>query len=230
RVWAFINNDTVPSSIFKRDYDTYFNMVKSNMQEPLITNGDHYNSFNSYQAASYFKGSLFLAQLGYIVGGATLDRILLEYYKEWRFKHPNPTDFIRVAEKVSKVELGWYGDFWINSNKTIDYSIDSLWEEGGKSKIRLRMIGKMPMPIDVLMQFKDGSRLLAYIPLYSMFGSKPLEDKNIDRLEFEPWRWTQSTYVYQVDRKLTDLKVIEIDPTQRMADVNRANNKLELNW
>ena len=128
------------------------------------------------------------------------------------------------------MKLDWYRDFWVNSIKTIDYSIDSLWEEGGKSKIRLKMIGKMPMPIDVLLQYKDGTKALVYIPQYSMFGEKPTEDKLIPRQVCIPWKWTDPTYTFEVNRRLIDLKIIEIDPSQRMADINRTNNKLELNW
>ncbi len=37
-------------------------------------------------------------------------------------------------------------------------------------------------------------------------------------------------YIIEFDKPLRDLKAVEIDPTQRMADVDRRNNKLELNW
>ena len=159
-----------------------------------------------------------------------LDKILLEYYREWRFKHPDADDFFRVAEKVSSLQLDWYEDFWTKSIKKVDYGIDSLWEVNGKTRIRLRMIGQVPMPIDVLLQFKDGSRELAYIPLYSMFGAKPEEDKTIPRFVYEPWKWTSSSYEFEVNHKLTDLRLIEIDASHRMADVNRNNNRLELKW
>jgi hypothetical protein len=82
----------------------------------------------------------------------------------------------------------------------------------------------------VALQFKDGSREMAYIPQYIMFGSKPPEDKDVPRLEMEPWKWTHPTYTFEINHRLTDLKLIEIDPSQRMADVNRTNNKLVLNW
>ena len=84
----------------------------------------------------------------------------------WRFKHPNANDFMRVAQKVSGMQLDWYKEYWINTTKTIDYGIDSLWEENGKSEIRLKMIGYMPMPIDVVVTYKDGSKEMAYIPQY----------------------------------------------------------------
>jgi aminopeptidase N len=173
---------------------------------------------------------VFLIQLGYIVGDQALDKILLSYYSSWRFKHPNPDDFIQIAEKVSGLQLGWYQDFWIKSTKKIDYAIDSLWEVNGKTKIRLHMLGQVPMPVDVTLQFKDGSKELSYIPLYSMFGTKPVEDKSVQRTVYDAWKWTDPTYVYEVNHKLTDLKSIEIDASHRMADVNRNNNKLELKW
>ncbi len=211
-------------------YGGYFYLVKSGLEEPLSTHADHFNTNFAYGIESYSKGEMFLEQLGYIVGAQVRDKILLEYYRLWRFKHPNASDFIRVAEKVSGMQLDWYKEYWIYTTKTIDYGIDSLWEENGKTKIRLKMVGKLPMPIDVELQFKDGSKELGYIPQYFMFGGKPIEDKTIPRVEFEPWKWTHPTYTFEVNHKLTDVKVIEIDPSQRMADVERKNNKIELNW
>jgi len=211
-------------------YSGYFSLVKSGLEEPLTTHADHFNTNFAYSIASYSKGEMFVEQLGYIVGAQVRDKILLEYYRQWRFKHPNANDFMRVAEKTSGLKLDWYKEYWVNTTKTIDYAIDSLWEEDGKTKIRLKNIGKLPMPIDVLIQFKDGSKELAYIPQYFMFGEKPIEDANIPRTNFEAWKWTHPTYTFSISRRLTDVKIIEIDPTQRMADVDRKNNRLELNW
>lgn len=210
-------------------YSSYFNLVESGLEEPLTTHADHFNTNYAYSVAAYSKGQVFLSQLGYIIGNSVRDRVLLEYYKKWKFKHPNVNDFIRVAEQVSNIELDWYKEYWVNSTKTIDYSVDSLWEEAGKTKIRLRMLGQMPMPIDVGLTFKDGSKETVYIPQYLMFGTKPEED-DTPRTVHEPWKWTHSTYVFEVNQRLMNLKSIEIDPSQRMADVNRRNNKLELNW
>jgi hypothetical protein len=69
----------------------------------------------------------------------------------------------------------------VNTTKTIDYGIDSLWQENNKLQIRLKNVGKMPMPLDVLLTFKDGSKEMAYIPQYLMFGNKPSEDERIKR-------------------------------------------------
>jgi hypothetical protein len=155
---------------------------------------------------------------------------LLEYYKQWRFKHPNSNDLIQVAEKMNGIKLDWYKEYFCNTTKTIDYAIDSLWEEGGLSKIRLKRIGQMPMPIDLQLTFKDGSTEMHYVPLNLMFGEKPNENANQKREVHEAWRWTHPTYIVEFKRRLLDVKAVEIDPSKRMADTERKNNLLELNW
>lgn len=228
RVNAWMSN----SSGFAQagNYAAYYALVKSGKEEPMSTHADHYNTNFAYSIASYSKGAVFIEQLGYITGAEARDRILLEYYKQWRFKHPNVNDFIRIAEKVSDMKLDWYKEYWVNSTKTIDYSIDSLWEEGGKTKVRLNRIGQMPMPIDLQLTFKDGSKEIHYVPMNLMYGEKPGEDSTITRKVYEPWRWTHSTYTIETNRKLADFSLVEIDPSLRMADVERRNNRLELKW
>ncbi|HRP57778.1 M1 family metallopeptidase [Agriterribacter sp.] len=210
-------------------YAGYFNLVKSGLEEPLTTHADHFNTNFAYARAAYSKGGVFLAQLGYIISDSLRDKTLLEYYNQWKFKHPNANDFMRVAEKVSGIQLDWYKEYWVNTTKTIDYKIDSLWEQGGKTKIRLRMAGQIPMPLDVLLQYKNGTKATVYIPQFSMFGEKPAENTT-PRFVQEPWKWTHPTYVFEVESSLMNISSVEIDPTWRMADINRSNNKLELKW
>ena len=211
-------------------YDSYFRLTESGLEEPLTTHADHFNSNFAYSLAAYSKGEVFIEQLGYIVGAALRDKILLEYYKQWRFKHPNANDFVKLAEDVSGIQLDWYKMYFVNTIKTIDYGIDSLWEENGVSKLRLKKVGDMPMPIDLQLTFKDGSTQMHYIPLNLMYGEKATENGNEKRIVYEPWRWTHPTYIIEFKNKLTDLKKAEIDPGKRMADVQRKNNVLEINW
>jgi len=211
-------------------FQSYIRLAKSEHNEPLTTHADQYSSNYAYSTNAYSKGEVFMEQLGYIVGAEVRDRILLEYFDRWKFKHPNPADLIRVAEDVSGIQLDWYRTFFVNTTKTIDYAIDSLWEEKGKTNIRLRNAGTMPMPVDLDLQFKDGSREIAYIPQYLMFGGKVNEEPTVKRTVGTPWKWTHPLYTITIDRKLTDLKSVEIDPLQRTADMERRNNKLELNW
>ncbi len=212
------------------NYAGYLYLAKSGIEEPLTTHADHFETNTAYSLAAYTKGCVFLSQLGYIAGDETLKKIMLEYYSRWKFKHPDADDFFRVAEKVSGIELDWYKDYFVYSTKTIDYGIDSLWEEAGKTKIRLKRLGDMPMPIDLNIQYKDGTSEVAYVPLNLMFAGKPAETDSVKQVVYEPWRWTHDTYTIELDKRINTLKVIEIDSSQRMADVERRNNRLVIPW
>jgi len=212
------------------NYNGYIALAKSGREEPLTTHADHFNTNYAYGNAAYSKGAVFMEQLGYIVGAPARDKILLEYYRQWRFKHPNPDDLIRLAEKVSEIELDWYKMYWVNTTKTIDYAIDSLWSGGAGTKVRLRRDGQMPMPIDVKITFKDGSSEWHYVPMSLMYGAKPAEEGQTPRIVYEAWRWTHPTYDIETKKQLTEIVQVEIDPSYRMADLERRNNKIELRW
>ena len=210
---------------FADDYTGYYRLVKSGHEEPMSTHADHYNTNFAYSIASYSKGAIFMEQFGYIVGQQTLDKILLDYYNEWRFKHPNPNDFIRVAEKVSGIELQWYKEYWVYTTKTIDYALGDINTVNGKTVLSIKRIGYMPMPVDVLVTYKDGTKELHYIPMNLMYGAKKAED-NIPFIIHDEWKWTQPEYMLPLNKAVKDIKEVEIDPSQRMADVNRVNNKI----
>jgi hypothetical protein len=137
---------------------------------------------------------------------------------------------MRVAEKASGIKLDWYRMYWVNTTKTIDYGIDSLYEGSGGTNIRLRRVGMVPMPIDLKVTFKDGTTEWHYVPMYLMFGAKAAEEGQASRTVYEPWKWTHPTYEVKTTRRLTDIVSVEIDPSQRMADIERKNNKLDLKW
>lgn len=212
------------------EYDSYKNLVRSPFDEPMSTHANFFTTNFAYNTNSYTKGKLFLLQLGYITGEKALEKIMLEYYNRWAFKHPAPDDFIKVAEKVSGMQLQWYKQYMVNTIKTVDYKIDSLWEEGNETKVRLRSVGEMPMPIDLQVTFKDSSKAIHYIPVSLTYGSKKNEDDNIAFTEHDVWGWLQPTYTLSLKTKLMNISRLEIDASGRMADMNRRNNVLELKW
>ncbi len=207
-------------------YDGYFGLVRSGLEEPMSTHSDHYNTNFAYGSASYSKGATFMGQLGYIIGDSIRDKVLLNYYDQWHFKHPNANDFIRVAEKTSGLALQWYKEYWVNTTKTIDYAVGDISINDNKTVIIIKRLGKMPMPVEVLLTFKDGTKELHYMPLDLMFGEKPNEDASVTRIVHKEWPWVNPEYAVETGRNIKDLKSIEIDPSQRLADVNRSNNKL----
>ena len=205
------------------EYAGYYSIVKNNQQEPITTHADFYKLNRTYSVSSYGKGAILLHQLSYIVGQNTLDKAMQNYYYQWRFKHPTDRDFKRVVEKTSNMELDWYFEQFINTTNTIDYGIKYIGNEAQNTLFTLERIGDMPMPLDVVLTLKNGTKQLYYIPLSLSFGSKT-EDFSGKIIQKDAWQWTYPQYRLKIPYPITDIQSIEIDPSTRMADVNRDNN------
>jgi hypothetical protein len=206
------------------NYRGYFALARSGKEEPLSTHSDQFETNFAYQRAAYSKGAVSIAQLGYIIGEDARNKTLLKYFNDWKFKHPDLNDFIRVAEKVSGLELDWYYDYWVNSTKTIDYGVSKVEEFDGNVLVELTRQGKLPMPMDIYVTYKDGSKKIYYAPLSIMRGEK-VNDTGIERVLLSDSKWTHPSYTFKIEGPLDNIQSIEIDETGLMADVNRVNNK-----
>lgn len=207
-------------------YESYFSLVRSGLQEPASQHSDHYNTNQAYGTAAYSIGAVFLHQLKYLIGTESFYKGMKRYYNTWKMRHPEPNDFLRIMEKTSGLQLHWYYRYWIQTTKRIDYGIGSILEKDGNAMLELQRIGDFPMPVDLLVTYKDGSKVLYYVPMNELMGSKPAEDKTVKRIDAEPWPWVYPTYTLGLGKKTSEIESIEIDPSQRMADINRKNNKL----
>ncbi|MDP5125950.1 MAG: M1 family metallopeptidase [Algoriphagus sp.] len=215
------------ASPHRGSYGGYYRLVKSGLEEPMSTHSDHYQTNSAYGAAAYSKGAVFLAQLGYVIGEEARDRGMYRYWNTWKFKHPNVNDLIRAMEKESGLELDWYKEYFVYSTKTIDYGVKEVNASVDGTSITLERIGAMPMPIDLVITYKDGTKELVYLPLEILRGAK-MEEPNAPKLVLtQDWPWVYPTLTISLKRELDTIKSIEIDPSKRMADIQVENNKVE---
>lgn len=225
RISAYLFDPKNEKNTFEDTYKGYFNLIESGKQEPLSTHADHYHTNFAHSMDAYTKGAVFMNQLEYLVGKPVFDKALLRYFNTWKFKHPNPNDCIRIFEKESGLELDWYKEEMVNTLNNTDYSIANVEKDGRKTtKITLERKGKSPMPLDILVTYDGGEQDIFHIPLTLMYGNKVREDVKIDFEVQQPWAWVNPTYSFIVNKRLSKIAKIEIDPSQRMADIDRANN------
>lgn len=206
------------------NYAGYFNLAKSGFEEPLSTHADHFQTNRAYGLAAYSKGSVFLAQLEYVLGKPIFDQALLRYFYTWKGKHPNVNDFIRVFEKSSQLELDWYKEYFYHTTFTVDYAIQNVSSKDNNTIITLERKGKVPMPVDVVITKKDGTKVGYTIPLQIMRGAKGADLPGINWIVSSDWAWTNPQYSLNLPVKIEDVLTIEIDPSERMADIERINN------
>jgi hypothetical protein len=219
----FVNNES-PEFPHKSSYDRYYLLAKSGFEQAQTIHSDRYDYNFAYGASAYSKGSVFLSQLGYIIGKENLNKTLKRYYDEFKFKHPTPNDFKRIAEKVSDLELEWYLNEWTRTPHKIDYGIDISSLEDQRV-ITLKRKARIPMPIEVVVTFEDGSSDMYYIPNDLLHGYKTFKN---DVYLMEPWNWASTEYEFEVQGNKKVSKV-EIDPSKRIADVNQMDNSVKIN-
>ena len=209
---------------FAGSYLGYYKLVESGKEQPLSTHADRYQFNAAYDASAYSKGAIFLAQLGYVIGRDKLMETIKKYYDDFKFKHPAPNDIKRTAEKISNLELDWYLTDWTQTTNTVDYGIKTVVDNKEKTRVTIERIGLMPMPIDILVVYKDGTKETFYTPLRMMRGEKNNPYPNIKRTVLADWPWANPNYEFTISKELGSIEAIVIDPSRLMADIDRSNN------
>jgi hypothetical protein len=142
-----------------------------------------------------------------VLGEARFDKAFRTYIQRWAFKHPQPEDFFRTIENVSGEDLSWFWKGWFLNNWKIDQSVDNVkYVNGDFTKgaiISISNLDRMPMPVDVQIQYADGT----------------LENM---KLPVEIWK-RNKTWDFKVN-STKEIKSVTLDPNSTIPDVNRKNN------
>tara|TARA_B100001105_G_scaffold38594_1_gene27581 strand:- start:4851 stop:7220 length:2370 start_codon:yes stop_codon:yes gene_type:complete len=101
----------------------YMKGNKNNLS-PIMTNSESIYQFGNN---AYGKPATALHILREtIVGRELFDFAFKEYSKTWMFKHPTPSDFFRILENASAVDLDWFWRGWFYGTDPVDISIDRV--------------------------------------------------------------------------------------------------------
>ena len=209
---------------FDSAYKGYFGLVKSGFQEPTITHSDRFATNYAYSVTAYYKGLLFLTQLDYLMGNEALQKTLKRYYNEYAFKNPTPNDFIRIAEKVSGMQLQWFLNEFMETDHTADYAISKVEGKGSKTEVTLKRVGRLPLSIDLWVTDKAGNIRYVYVPLRMTYAEKPNTYPAYPRTILPAWGWGNPTYTFTLDMPLEDIKSITLDPENKSVDTDKENN------
>lgn len=198
----------------------YRNRISSKSTEPLSTPADFYTTNRAYGVGAYVQGELFLWQLEGMVGTRVMRESLRAFFREYAFAHPEPADLIRILERRSGMQLQWFSDLWIGTTQTVDHGIASVRATGrDQIEISLYRKGGIPMPVDVELNFKDGSRRTVHIPLDWCFGSRVRGNEAAPE-----WKGYAPKYQTVLRAEYAQLKSVRLDPGQQTADIDLSNN------
>jgi hypothetical protein len=193
-------------------------------REPLTTPADRFATNRAYGLSAYTMGSMFLIQLRGMMGQADFDRGMALYYDRWKFKHPEPDDFIKVMEDVSGLQLRWFLTQWTGQLATTDFSVEGCSASGNRmTNVELKQTGALHVPVEVVVTLKTGTQLRYYIPNDAIQGQRRADDRVLPA-----WPWTQQEYAFVVDIPLGAIQQVAVDPLWNTADGKRDNNTYQV--
>jgi len=154
---------------------------------------------------AYNKPALMLQLLRHeVLGPERFDAAFKAYIQAWTNKHPTPADFFRIMRDVSGMDLDWFWRGWVMTPARLDQAVLGVVPraEGG-SNVRLQNKQDMVMPLELRVDFADGTTQTFRLPV-EMWNQGPI-------------------FTYRVPGT-TAVRTVEIDPRRRMPDDERTNN------
>ena len=103
----------------------YLYQARRNLDQAPATHSDQFSTMN-YFLSAYEKPARVFKFLEKYLGAPKFDQIMQGFYKEWKFKHPQPNDFQQYLETTASKDLSWLFDGFISSNKKQDYALTSI--------------------------------------------------------------------------------------------------------
>jgi len=217
----FDNNNLDKSVVF----NSYMYHAAGDNNATLNVHADHYNSAERHGGGYgqvYFKTATMLYNLQYVLGDDLFKAAIQNYFEQWKYGHPYWEDFRNSVIHYTKADLNWFFDEWIETTQVIDYEVGKVKFEDDKSSVILKRKGRMQMPLDVEVIYKDGVKEMVYIP------NTYFKKKNVGNVQSTWIGWDLLNTEYKLtvsdSRKI---KQVTIDPSGRLADVYRLDNYLK---
>ena len=167
----------------------------------------------------YYKTATMLYNLQYVLGDSLFSKAMKDYVRQWKICHPYVEDFRQSIIMSAKTDLNWFFDQWFETTKAADYGVKAKKIENGKYKITVKRKGDMVMPVGLVIQSKgDENPQLVNIPV--SYYKKPGWNN------LQPWiGWGKLRPEYTFELNVPgNVKRIFLDPSQRLADINRMDN------
>jgi aminopeptidase N len=162
----------------------------------------------------YYKTATMLYNLQYVLGDELFLNAMKHYFSQWKIAHPYLEDFRASIINYTKVDLNWFFDQWLETTKTIDYSVENIQHNGGDEyKITFARKGAMQMPIDFSVYAQDGTEHKFHIPNH--WFVKETDAKVLDK--WHAWGKLYPTHSVTVNIP-SGIKNVDIDPSRRLAD------------
>lgn len=126
-------------------------------QIPIITPADVLTA-RGFGNNIYGKAAVGYLAMKDMLGDELFKKCLHEYMSRWNGKHPIPWDFFYTFNNVTGKNLNWFWSKWFFEPTYIDLGLKTVKPIGNKYTLTIENIGGMPAPVDVVLNYKDGTK------------------------------------------------------------------------
>lgn len=175
--------------------------------EPLSIPHDRFNE-DMTAVMVYRKGSAWMRQFEYSFGKNKMDELLRNYQGLWRFRHPYPPDFEKIASETFGQRMDEVFDTFLRGTELPDYTLQSLRSEptsDGKYKNTLQLTKRERAHVPLNLYASDGAGSVAKIHIPSDMLNAP----NKDTSRLAPWFWAAGDYTAEfiTPRPITSVRL-----------------------
>jgi hypothetical protein len=155
-----INNHTFKRKINhrKRQYLSYLGIARTNTDQSPDQCIDEFKITN-YHSNVYHKTTISFDYLKSYLGDSLFNTCMRQFFKKWKYKHPEPEDLKRVFEEVSGKKLDWIFNDLLDDNLKLDYKVQNIKKISNDSvEVKIRNTGDIRGPFP-LYELKNDSVL-----------------------------------------------------------------------
>jgi aminopeptidase N len=230
--------ETPPKSKYKRLFyepskatgrnviNPYIYTALNGESKPLNTHSNDFNDALGHEGGYgmvYYKTATMLYNLQYTLGDSLFLAAFQHYFDQWKFAHPYFEDFRSSIIQFTNVDLNWFFDEWLETTKTIDYSIEKIKPIRGTDSVGIyfKRNGQLQMPVDFTVIDKKGATQSYHIP-------NTWFTKKTEAIVLPKWYgWSKLNADYKATVYAPQgVKHVIIDTSERLADIYQINNTM----
>lgn len=118
--------------------------------QPADTVSTAYTALN-YGADIYAKVPLLLHWLEVYMGKERFGEAMQAYYREFRYKHPQPEDFKRVFQRHTEKDIDWFFEV-LGSGRPVDFALNAIHQNADSIRIKLNNKTGLKSPALVMLR------------------------------------------------------------------------------
>jgi hypothetical protein len=118
------------------------------------------------------KTGYVLTYLRDYLGDELYDSCMMNYYRKWEFKHPQPKDIKNEFEENTGKDLAWFFDDVIKTNKMVDFKVKLLKvTDDNKQRVRIVNKRKLKIPVKVYGYVNDSLKETIWLEPNQEYGT-----------------------------------------------------------